>query len=190
MSPGICRYDGHNGSQAADYAKERYASLLLKQLFRSHHNHKGKVQLHVSDISTPSTHCTDDLDIRPGTLLRSAPRLRGSALCQGVIVCRLHAVLAQEPALRDCRGDMGARNPSPWAQHTSERESREAKAMSSAVKHAFKLLDDEILDRCRQEQGRDGSCALVILRIGLSSSVLLPALASQACLWNIAPDME
>ena len=74
-------------------------------------------------------------------------------------------MLAQEPALRECRGEVGV-GTFPWAQHASERESREAKAMSSAVKHAFKVVDEEILDRCREEQGRDGSCALVILRIG------------------------
>lgn len=88
--------------------------------------------------------------------------------------CRLHAVLAQEPALRDCRGEL-SKSPFPWDQQDSnQRESKEAHAMTNAVKHAFHLVDQEILDRCRQEQGRDGSCALVVLRVGGESSHQLP----------------
>lgn len=59
-------------------------------------------------------------------------------------------------------------------QEASKRESREAQAMVSAVKHAFHLVDEEILQRCRQEKGRDGSCALVVIRIGMLPPYALP----------------
>lgn len=41
--------------------------------------------------------------------------------------------------------------------------------MRGAVKHAFHRIDEEILSRARDEKGRDGACALVVLRIGAHS---------------------
>ena len=38
--------------------------------------------------------------------------------------------------------------------------------MGHALKHAFNVVDDEILDSARAQQGRDGATALVVLRIG------------------------
>ena len=83
--------------------------------------------------------------------------------------------------MRDCRGELGE-SPFPWVQQdSSQRASREAQAVTGAVKHAFHLVDQEILERCRQENGRDGSCALVILRIG-EMSMLAPRSGPELCL--------
>ena len=76
---------------------------------------------------------------------------------------RLHTVLAQEPALRTCTGVAAGL----WArQDVSSQEAQEAADMGHAVKHAFSVVDEEILERARAEQGRDGATALVVLRIG------------------------
>lgn len=80
-------------------------------------------------------------------------------------------VLAQEPALRTCTGEVGI-GVLPWARHDlGSREAQEAADMGRAVKRAFNVVDDEILDRARAEQGRDGATALVVLRVG---TVTLP----------------
>lgn len=71
-------------------------------------------------------------------------------------------VLAQQPALRMCTGEAAP----TWAADGNRREAKEAAVMGTAVKQAFQIVDGEILERARAEQGRDGATALVVLRIG------------------------
>lgn len=87
-------------------------------------------------------------------------------------------VLAQEPAVRMCSGE-SSRSTSLWSRDGGgSREAQEAADIGRAVKHAFEVIDGEILDRSRAEAGRDGATALVLLRIGqaagsIPSSLLL-----------------
>jgi len=75
--------------------------------------------------------------------------------------------------MRECRGEVNS-SALPWVnQGAASREVQEAEAMRGAIDHAFHLLDTEILDRARAEQGRDGATALVVLRIGTLSDPLL-----------------
>ncbi|KAK9845926.1 hypothetical protein WJX81_006154 [Elliptochloris bilobata] len=67
---------------------------------------------------------------------------------------RLHAVLAQDTAFAQCRGEPGA---------SAEAETA---AMRSAMTRTFAVVDGEILDRARAEDGRDGSTGLVVVRTG------------------------
>lgn len=63
--------------------------------------------------------------------------------------------LAQEAAVRSCTGEGG-----PGTDFTEEG------AMGGALRRVFHTVDKEILDRARAEGGRDGTTALVVLRVG------------------------
>lgn len=69
---------------------------------------------------------------------------------------RLHALLAREPALRLCSGsgdpDRALKSDAPL--------------MAAALRAAFASVDAEILARCRGRGGREGTTALVALRVG------------------------
>jgi hypothetical protein len=69
--------------------------------------------------------------------------------------CRLHVLLAAERGVAGCRGSAGG-----------AAEEGEAEAMRAALEAAFARMDEEVLQRARSEGGRDGSCALVAVRIG------------------------
>ena len=62
-------------------------------------------------------------------------------------------LLAEERGFASCSGEAQA----------AERESL---AMRDALERAFLRIDAEILSRARAESARDGSCALVAVRIG------------------------
>ena len=70
--------------------------------------------------------------------------------------CRLHVLLAEERGFASCSGEAQA----------AEREST---AMRDALERAFLRIDAEVLNRARAENARDGSCALVAVRIGAPS---------------------
>lgn len=77
-------------------------------------------------------------------------------------------LLAQDPAIRWT-------GPAPGGAQSSvlptERDGREAKAcadVEQAIKTAFFAVDAEILTRSREEDARDGSAALMVLRVGES----------------------
>ncbi len=61
--------------------------------------------------------------------------------------------MARERGFASCSGDMAAAD-------------REGEAMREALEHTFIALDDQICNRARAEDARDGSCALVAVRIG------------------------
>ena len=63
-------------------------------------------------------------------------------------------ILASQPALRDCTGDAPATDQA------------EQSKMAQALRSSFHTMDGEILQRARQDEGRDGSTAVVILRTG------------------------
>ena len=69
--------------------------------------------------------------------------------------CRLHQHLAAEKGVGTCRGVPG-----------SAAAEAEAELMRTALENSFIRTDNEILDRARREDGRDGACALVAVRIG------------------------
>uniref|UniRef100_A0A383WM94 PPM-type phosphatase domain-containing protein n=1 Tax=Tetradesmus obliquus TaxID=3088 RepID=A0A383WM94_TETOB len=69
---------------------------------------------------------------------------------------KLHLLLASHPALRLYRGEMGP--PAIVKQ--------EEAAVGSALKHAFRQVDDMVLSTARHEGTRDGATALVLLRLG------------------------
>lgn len=71
---------------------------------------------------------------------------------------RLHRLLAAERGFAGCTGAAGA-----------AAAEAEATAMTGALESAFLAMDREILDRARRENGRDGCCVLVAVRIGASS---------------------
>lgn len=64
-------------------------------------------------------------------------------------------LLAAERDIAGCAGASG-----------SAAEEREAETMRTALEGAFAKMDCEILERAKREGGRDGSCALIALRIG------------------------
>ncbi|CAL5221222.1 g3373 [Coccomyxa viridis] len=66
---------------------------------------------------------------------------------------RLHVLLAEERGFASCSGEAQA----------AEREST---AMRDALERSFLRIDAEVLNRARAENARDGSCALVAVRIG------------------------
>lgn len=67
-------------------------------------------------------------------------------------MCRLHVLLAAERGFGSCCG--------------ASTGNEEGEAMTGALKSAFRSVDEEILNRARAEGDRDGSCALVAVRIG------------------------
>lgn len=69
---------------------------------------------------------------------------------------RLHALLAREPALRLCSG-----SGDPEKALKSD-----APLMAAALRATFASVDAEILARCRGRGGREGTTALVALRVG------------------------
>lgn len=71
----------------------------------------------------------------------------------------MHVLLAAERGFAGCTGAAGG----PGAD-------AEAAGMRAALESAFLAVDREILDRARREGGRDGSCALVAVRIGACPS--------------------
>lgn len=62
-------------------------------------------------------------------------------------------LLAEERGFASCSGEAQAAE-------------RESPAMRDALERAFLRIDAQILDRARAENARDGSCALVAVRIG------------------------
>lgn len=85
-------------------------------------------------------------------------------------------VLAQEPAVRMCSGE-SSHSRALWSSNGS-REAQETADIGRAVKHAFEVVEGEILDRSRAEAGRDGATALVLLRIGQAAPPLVLGTAS------------
>ena len=71
------------------------------------------------------------------------------------IVCRLHLLLAKDPALRRCNGE-----------GSQASAFQEEATMAAALKKAFRDMDDEILEESRRDGLRDGSTAVMILRLG------------------------
>ncbi|KAF6255923.1 hypothetical protein COO60DRAFT_1702602, partial [Scenedesmus sp. NREL 46B-D3] len=69
---------------------------------------------------------------------------------------KLHLLLASHPALRLYRGETGP--PAVVKQ--------EEAAVGSALKQAFRQVDDMVLSTARHEGTRDGATALVLLRLG------------------------
>ena len=69
--------------------------------------------------------------------------------------------MAKERGFASCSGDAAAAD-------------REGEAMRQALEHTFIALDDQICNRARAEDARDGSCALVAVRIG-ADTVTCPA---------------
>lgn len=63
--------------------------------------------------------------------------------------------MAADKGISKCRGAAG-----------SSSEEAERQAMRAALEASFIRTDDEILDRARREDGRDGACALIAVRIG------------------------
>ena len=49
----------------------------------------------------------------------------------------------------------------------------EGEAMREALEHAFLRMDAQVLDRARAEGDRDGSCALIAVRVGARSDMML-----------------
>ena len=49
----------------------------------------------------------------------------------------------------------------------------EGEAMREALERAFLRMDAQVLDRARAEGDRDGSCALVAVRVGALSDMML-----------------
>lgn len=142
----FCRYDGHNGIKAADHACARYScwpSTILNL------------------VSWP-------VCLQLKYHRRILQYLQHETRNELTFLARLHMVLAQEPALRTCTGEVGA-SALPWASHDGMREAQEAADMGNAVRRAFSLVDGEILERAREEEGRDGATALIVLRIGMCS---------------------
>ena len=64
--------------------------------------------------------------------------------------------MAKERGFASCCGDAAAAE-------------REGEAMREALEHTFIALDDQICTRARAEDARDGSCALVAVRIGVDA---------------------
>ena len=52
--------------------------------------------------------------------------------------------------------------------------------MREALEHTFIALDDQICNRARAEDARDGSCALVAVRIG-TDACNLPSTEDEWC---------
>ncbi|KAL6761608.1 phosphatase 2C-like domain-containing protein, partial [Haematococcus lacustris] len=69
---------------------------------------------------------------------------------------RLHTLIAAEPALRTATGCKG-----PSSMMAAEEE-----AMRIALVKSFRCLDDSLITQARQDGGRDGSTALVTVRLG------------------------
>ncbi|KAK9851327.1 hypothetical protein WJX84_001751 [Apatococcus fuscideae] len=68
---------------------------------------------------------------------------------------RLHLLLAKDPALRRCNGE-----------GSQASAFQEEATMAAALKKAFRDMDDEILEESRRDGLRDGSTAVMILRLG------------------------
>lgn len=79
---------------------------------------------------------------------------------------RLHLLLARDAALRKCTGE-----------GTNASAFQEEAAMAAALKRAFLEMDEEILAESRRDGLRDGSTAVVIIRLGMVQALLcMPAL--------------
>ena len=65
----------------------------------------------------------------------------------------MHVVLASNPAVGACTGALAI-------------DKGEEFKMTAALHGAFHAVDQEILDKRKEEGGRDGSTGLVLLRIG------------------------
>lgn len=72
-------------------------------------------------------------------------------------VCRLHVVLASDPALRGCTGSAAT-------------QQTENHRVTAALQRVFDTIDEEILHKSRREQAQDGSTGLVLLRIGMAAT--------------------
>ena len=68
-------------------------------------------------------------------------------------MCRLHVVLASNPAMGTCTGSSAA-------------DKAEQQRMGAAFCSTFHALDKEILHKSRHSKGRDGCTGLVLLRVG------------------------
>ena len=68
-------------------------------------------------------------------------------------MCRLHVLLAEERGFASCCGEAAAAE-------------KEGQAMKDALERTFARIDEQILSRARAEDARDGSCALIAVRIG------------------------
>ena len=92
--------------------------------------------------------------------------------------CRLHKLLAQDPALRwkesSASSLLGA-----TSLDAQDREAKACACVDQAIRKAFFTVDREILDKSRDENGRDGSTALVVLRMGKFPSELVHSNAWQ-----------
>lgn len=70
-------------------------------------------------------------------------------------------VLASQAALRDCLGDAPLQDKA------------EEDRMTAALQSSFSTADEEVLQQAREEGSRDGATAVVVLRTGTSSPLLL-----------------
>ena len=75
-------------------------------------------------------------------------------------------LLARDPALRWGESAPGTVQSSLFSSDVADREAKACLAVDQAIKTAFFTVDREILDRSRDENARDGSTALVVLRMG------------------------
>ena len=67
---------------------------------------------------------------------------------------RLHVLLASNPAIAACTGALAV-------------DKGEEFRIAAALHGAFHAVDKEILQKSKEEDGRDGSTGLVLLRIGM-----------------------
>ena len=166
--PGVLRsfagvYDGHNGSQTAEEAAARcsWPSSMSPGSFSPGLRIKllsdcgsGAEMRHTLQLSLTQAANSQSESIRTSLLSCHTTQEHDSDFRRSTR--RLHVILAKERGFASCSGDAAAAE-------------REGEAMREALEHTFIALDDQICTRARAEDARDGSCALVAVRIGVDA---------------------